>query len=178
MRELATAASVERFFRALGARASSPAKVYVTGGVTAVLLGFRASTVDVDVKLVPDSDELLRAIPRLKEELHVNVELAAPDQFIPPLPGWQERSRFICQEGPVSFFHYDFYAQALSKLQRGHAKDLADAGALVTSGLVEPRPLLAHFEAIEPDLYRYPAIDAATFRRAVEAFVHDHPGSP
>ncbi len=51
-----------------------------------MLLGFRSSTVDIDVKLIPDSDELLWAIPKLKEELRVNVELAAPDQFIPPLP--------------------------------------------------------------------------------------------
>ncbi len=62
---------------------------------SAVLLGFRASTVDIDLKLIPDSDELLRAIPKLKEELQVNVELASPDQFIPPLPEWRERSRFI-----------------------------------------------------------------------------------
>jgi hypothetical protein len=171
MRELATAGTIDRFFRALGARASSPSRVYVTGGATAVLLGFRASTLDVDLKMIPDRDELLRAIPRLKEELRVNVELAAPDQFIPPLPGWQERSRFIRQEGSLSFFHYDFYAQALSKLQRGHGKDLADARALVAGGFVEPERLRALFEAIEPDLYRYPAIDPASFRRSVEAFV-------
>lgn len=175
MRELATAHRIDLFFRALGSRASAPARVYVTGGVTAVLLGFRASTLDVDLKMVPDSDELLRAIPRLKDELRVNVELAAPDQFIPPLPGWQERSRFIRQEGPVSFFHYDFYAQALSKLQRGHEKDLADARSLVASGLVEPERLVELFEAIEPDLFRYPAIDPATFRRSVQDFVEEGP---
>jgi len=173
MRELATSETIERFFRALGPRASSPSRIYVTGGVTAVLLGFRSSTVDIDVKLIPDSDELLRAIPNLKEELRVNVELAAPDQFIPPLPGWQERSRFICQEGALSFFHYDFYAQALSKIQRGHTKDLADVHSLVAQGLVGRERLLDLFEAIEPDLYRYPAIDPASFRRAVEELVNE-----
>lgn len=80
MRELATSETIERFFRALGERASSPSRIYVTGGVTAVLLGFRASTVDIDVKMIPDSDVLLRAIPKLKEQLRVNVELAAPDR--------------------------------------------------------------------------------------------------
>lgn len=34
--------------------------------------------VDVDIKLVPDRDEILREIPRLKEALNVIVELAAP----------------------------------------------------------------------------------------------------
>lgn len=171
MRELATSETIDRFFRALGRAASSASRVYLTGGVTAVLLGFRSSTVDIDLKLIPDSDEVLRAIPRLKEELQVNVELAAPDQFIPPLPGWQERSRFICKEGPLSFYHYDFYAQALAKIQRGHEKDLADARAFVDEGLVEPDRLRELFEAIEPDLYRYPAIDPGAFRRAVENFL-------
>ena len=170
MRELATPETIERFLRALGRAASSPSRIYLTGGATAILLGFRASTVDIDLKLIPDSDEILRAIPRLKDELRVNVELAAPDQFIPPLPGWQERSRFIRQEGPLSLYHYDFYAQALAKLQRGHEKDLADARAFVEAGLVEPGRLRELFEAIEPDLYRYPAIDPRAFRRSVEQF--------
>lgn len=175
MRELATGETIDRFFRALGERASSPSRVYVTGGATAVLLGLRGSTVDIDVKLIPDSDEVLRAIPRLKEELRINVELAAPDQFIPPLPGWQERSRFIRQEGSIGFFHYDFYAQALAKIQRGHAKDLTDARGLVAAGLVDPEKLFQLFERIESELFRYPAIDPSSFRRAVEEFVSAQP---
>ncbi|HUO86948.1 MAG TPA: DUF6036 family nucleotidyltransferase [Thermoanaerobaculia bacterium] len=175
MRELATGESIDRFFRSLGERAASPSRVYVTGGATAVLLGLRASTVDIDLKLIPESDEILRAIPRLKEELRINVELAAPDQFIPPLPGWQERSRFIRLEGRIAFYHYDFYAQALAKIQRGHGKDLADARGLVAEGLVDPERLFELFERIEPDLFRYPAIDPSSFRRAVEEFVSAPP---
>lgn len=171
MRELATAERIDRFFQALGRAASSPSRVYLTGGVTAVLLGFRSSTVDIDLKLIPDSDEILRAIPKLKEELRVNVELAAPDQFIPPLPRWQERSLFVRKEGPLSFYHYDFYAQVLSKLQRGHQKDLTDARAFVEQGLVEADRLRELFETIQPDLYRYPAIDPETFRRSVRSFL-------
>ena len=33
-----------------------------------------------------------------KDTLDVNVELAAPDQFIPALPGWRERSEFIAEQ--------------------------------------------------------------------------------
>lgn len=171
MRPLADARRVERFMEALGRAARSAVRVYLTGGATAVLEGWRETTVDVDLKLVPDADEILRAIPRLKEELGINVELAAPDQFIPELPGWRERSRFVRQIGLVSFFHYDFYAQTLSKLERGHDKDLLDAGNMVRSGLVEPDELLRLFGEIESRLYRYPAIDPATFRSAVEDFV-------
>ena len=82
------------------------------GGATAVLRGWRDSTIDIDLKAIPDTDELLRRLSALKERLEVNVELASPDDFIPALPGWQERSRFIQQEGKLTFLHYDFYAQA------------------------------------------------------------------
>lgn len=156
---------------ALGRASRSPARVYLTGGATAVLEGWRQTTLDVDLKLVPDADEILRAIPRLKEEIGINVELAAPDQFIPALPGWQERSRFIRQAGRVSFFHYDLYAQALSKLERGHDKDLLDVEHMVRTGGIELTELLRLFGEIEPQLYRYPAIDPPTFKHAVEEFV-------
>ncbi len=171
MRPLATAERVEQFMEALGRTSRSPARVYLTGGATAVLEGWRETTVDVDLKLVPDSDEILRAIPRLKEKLGINVELASPDQFIPELPGWRERSPFIRQIGEVSFFHYDLYSQALSKLERGHDKDLLDVGYMVRTGRVEPAELLRLFEEIDPRLYRYPAIDPASFRLTVEEFV-------
>lgn len=171
MRELATSERIEAFFRLLGRAASKPCRLYVTGGVTAVILGFRPTTLDIDLEIHPESDEILRAIPRLKEELRLNVELAAPHHFIPPLPGWQERSRFIRQEGPVSVLHYDFYGQVLSKLERGHTKDLEDVRQFLARRLVEPATLMELFEAIEPDLYRYPAIDPAAFRRAVEELI-------
>ena len=44
---------------------------------------------------------------------------------------------------------------------------------MVAEGLVEKPQLRSLFDAIEPDLYRYPAIDPASFRRAVEAFIDD-----
>ncbi len=156
---------------ALGRATRTPARVYLTGGATAVLEGWRETTIDVDLKLTPDTDEILRAISRLKEQIGINVELAAPDQFIPELPGWRERSRFIRQAGRLSFFHYDLYAQALSKLERGHDKDLIDVGHRMCSGRIEPRELRRFFEEIEPRLDRFPVIDPATFRRAVEEFV-------
>ena len=36
-------------------------RVYLTGGATAVLHGWRSTTIDLDLKLVPDDDALLRA---------------------------------------------------------------------------------------------------------------------
>ena len=74
-------------------------------------------------------------------------------------------------EGRVSFHHFDLCAQALAKVERGHAQDVADVRDMVSRGLVTPAAAWAHFEAIEPRLYRYPAIDPDSFRAAMsEAF--------
>jgi hypothetical protein len=106
----------------------------------------------------------------------VNVELPAPDGFAPALPGWDERSPFIGRCGPVEFFHYDLYGQALSTVLRGHQKDIDDARALVRLGKVEPSMMLSLVDEIEPELMRYPALNPAATRLRAEAFVHGiHP---
>ena len=78
--------------RALGAEAPAEGVCYFAGGATAVLLGWREATLDIDIKLAPDQDQLLRALPAIKDELQVNVELASPAEFIPLPNGWEERS--------------------------------------------------------------------------------------
>jgi hypothetical protein len=174
MREQADLARIERFMRELGPEAAADGRAYLTGGTTAVLLGWRATTIDVDIKLVPEDEGALRAIPRLKEALRLNVELAAPSDFIPAPPGWEERSPYIRREGRLSFHHFDLYAQALSKVERGHVQDLEDVREMVGRGLVEPGRARELFELIEPQLHRYPAIDPPAFRAAVEsAFTDD-----
>lgn len=169
MRALADADRIGKFMQALAADAREEGRVYFTGGATAVLSGWRASTIDVDLKLVPEQDALLRAIPRLKEQLQLNVELASPIDFIPVPPGWEDRSPFVARHGRLSFHHFDLYAQALAKVERGHAQDMADVHEMRRRSLVDASRALKYFQRIEPELYRYPAIDPAAFRRAVEA---------
>src|SRR5260221_3130846 len=152
---------------ALGRRASGPGRVYVVGGASAVLYGWRDTTVDVDIKLDPEPGGVFEAIRELKDELDLNVELAAPDDFIPALPGWQGRSPYIATDGEVDFYHYDFLSQALAKIERGHSQDVEDVRHMVESGLVDSDALMPAFTQIEPLLARYPAIDAAAFRRKV-----------
>ena len=96
---------------------------------------------------------------------------ATPDDFIPALPGWEARSRFISREGMIDFFHYDFYGQALAKIERGHSTDLRDVREMIERRLIEPARLLDLFSRIEDQLYKYPAIDAKSFRKAVETFI-------
>ena len=175
MRQLADAEGIRRFMRALGTAADVECAAYLTGGATAVLHGWRAATVDVDLLLAPESDRLLRAIAELKNELRINVELVSPADFIPVPAGWEDRSLFAAREGRVSFYHYDPYSQVLAKIERGHEQDLDDVRSFVASGLVELSRAHALFAEIEPQLYRFPAVDPGAFRRAVDQALADPP---
>ncbi len=169
MREVADRARIEAFLAALAREATTETSIYVVGGTSAVLVGWRPATIDVDLVMRPESDAMLRAIPLLKEKMQLNVELASPDQFIPVPPGWEERSPVITRIGRVTIRHYDFCAQALAKVERGHARDLADVDAMLARGLISPADVRAQFARMEPELYRFPAIDPPSFRQAVDA---------
>ena len=168
MHPIADDASLRAFMRELGREADVESSVYFTGGATAVLLGWRRSTIDANIRFIPDSDRLLRATPRLKESLRINVDLTSPADFIPELPGWKERSIFIAREGRISFHHYDLYSQALSKVERGHRQDLEDVEVMLKRRLIDPRKALELFAAIEPYFYRDPAISGPSFQSAAE----------
>jgi hypothetical protein len=147
--------------------------VYLTGGATAVLYGWRSTTIDIDMRMSPESDAIQRAIPELKERFSINVEYASPADFIPVKEGWEERSRFAAHSGRVSVYHFDLYAQALAKLERGHERDLSDVRAMVDRKLIDPAGLLPYFNEIAPSLYKFPAIDPASFREKVKAFCRE-----
>ncbi|MCA1834382.1 MAG: hypothetical protein ABR548_15560 [Actinomycetota bacterium] len=170
MRELATAERINRFLHELGRASSAQSTLYLTGGATAVLVGWRDSTIDVDIKLVPETNELLRSIPRLKENLRVNVELASPDQFIPVKEGWESRSPFVMDTGCLTVRHFEFCAQAVGKLERAHTQDLADVEAMVERNLISREQIIDYFEAIRGFLYRFPAIDPRAFERSIRMF--------
>jgi hypothetical protein len=168
MRPPVDAPRIREFAHRLGRVAPDRMRVYLTGGATAVLEGWRASTIDIDVRFEPESDAVLRELVAVKDRLGINVELASPPDFIPELPGWRERSPLVFRDGNVDVHHFDPYSQALSKIERGFAHDLADVQDMRKSGLIEPERLAELYEAIEPELYRYPAIDPAAFRRKLE----------
>ena len=171
MRRKVTVATLRQFMRELAAAARSPGNVYFTGGATALLLGFRHQTIDIDLKLDPEPEGVFEAIAALKNRLDLNVELASPDDFIPRAPDWRERSRHIDSIGPLQFFHYDLALQALAKLERGHAQDLEDVTSLLRGGYVTREELRKKFTRIEPGLLRYPAIDPQQFKRKVAEFL-------
>jgi hypothetical protein len=168
MRQKVSADRLAKFMKSLAHGQRKRARVYLVGGATAVLLGWRDTTIDVDLKIVPEIDEVLRRLPQIKEDLQLNVELASPDDFVPALPGWEERSTYIGREGAIEFFHYDFYGQALAKIERGHTTDRRDVEEMISQGLVDPARLLELFSRVENELYKYPAIDPKSLKQAVE----------
>jgi hypothetical protein len=166
---------IRAFVEALARAASGEVTLYLVGGATAVTSGWRATTIDIDFRLEPEDDGAMRSLPRLKDDLSINVELASPLDFLPELPGWRDRSPFVLRVGSLTVRQFDLYAQALAKLERGFAQDLADVDAMVSRGLVLPGELLRLFEAIVDELYRFPAVDADHLRSMVEDLLR--PGS-
>ena len=145
-------------------------RVFIVGGGTAVLLGWRASTIDAD--LHADRDEVFRDIQGVKERLGLNVEFARPEHFVPPLEGSDGRHLFIRAEGNVSFFHYDPYAQVFSKVVRGFRQDMEDARRFVATGLVDPERFRALVNGIPAKAYaKYPALSPAAVQEAVDDFL-------
>jgi hypothetical protein len=174
MREQLSREKLLEFLKKLGRGATSKGNCYLTGGATAVLIGWRNTTIDVDLKFDPEPEGVFEAIPQLKTDLNINVELASPDDFIPEMQGWRERSQSIGQFDQIAVFHYDFISQALAKLERGHEKDLDDVKQMMARGLVFKEGLARGLEEIRPRLKRYPAIDETQFIEKVNKFLTEH----
>ena len=159
MEELARSAPAGEFFR-----------VYIVGGGTAVLAGWRSATIDVD--LYADRDAVFRDIQAIKERLELNIEFARPEHFVPPLAGSDRRHVFIERVGNVEYFHYDPYAQLLSKIVRGFRKDVLDARHFLQSRMVEPGTFRDLVHRIPESAYaKYPSLSHDAVNSAVDEFL-------
>lgn len=148
--------------------------VYLVGGGTAVLEGWRNVSLDVD--LFAEDEAVFRDIQAIKERLDVNVEFARPEHFVPPLPGSRDRHVHIRTSGTVSFYHYDPYAQAFSKIVRGFERDLDDAEQFIRTGMVEPQRLRELVHAIDEQIYsKYPSLTRSAVTGAVDSFLEKAP---
>jgi hypothetical protein len=168
MRGLVTQELTELFFKRIGESVKERGTIFLNGGATALFYGARQQTLDIDLKIDLEPKGIFEAIAILKEEIQINIELASPDQFLPPLPGWRERSIFIGIYGNISFYHYDLYSQVLSKIERGHGQDLLDVDFYFKKGLVEKEQLKTLFSQIESECIRYPAIDIKSLKKKLE----------
>lgn len=155
--------------KSVGSALKKSAKFYLTGGATALLYDFRVGTIDIDI--AGDMDELFSFIPKLKEHLQINIEMAKPTDFIPSLPGERGRHITIGTFGRATFMHFDPYAQAFSKIVRGHETDIADVKALASAKLVDIKKLCGMVKKIpDADFSRYPRLNRSAVEAAVESF--------
>ena len=148
---------------AMGTAIPGEGSIYFTGGASALLFGWRESTIDADLSADPEPKGFFEALPKLKIQLNANLEIASPSDFIPELPGWRERSRFIARHGRLDFHHYDFYSQALTKILRSYDRDQVDVRGMFATGLINSLRLRELFDSIKPQLIRYPKIDPVEF---------------
>ncbi len=145
-------------------------RVFFVGGCTAVLQGWRESTIDAD--LYSDKDEIFRDVQGIKERLQLNIEFARPEDFVPALVGTKDRHVFIETVGKVSFYHYDPYAQLLSKVVRGFNRDMQDARRFLASGMVESKRFRALVNGIPDAAYsKYPVLSRQAVLEAVDDFL-------
>lgn len=159
---------LREFLAALDEFADQDLRVYLSGGACALLHGWRDETIDVDLHVEPPSEAFLRGLSVLKRRLDVAIDLASPIHVLPELPRWRERSPFVCAGRRVTVFEFDPYAQTLAAIVRGHANDLPMVHERLRSGQVDPATLRLFLDAIEPELVRFPALDAVALREDVE----------
>lgn len=174
MRADANAERIRALLDALGRHARAGDRLYLTGGATAVLTGWRGATRDVDILLEGGEDRLLRVLAQIKDTLDINVELASPLDFLPAPGDWRTRSPSVGRFGNLEVFHVPYDLQALAKLSRGFDQDLADVGQMLARDLTTKARLQATLAEIEPSLYRFPTVNGSRLREAVAAL----PGAP
>lgn len=68
-------------------------------------------------------------------------------------------------------------AQALSKLSRGFDRDIKDVQAMYKQKLFSLRELRDCFEAIAPELIRFPSLNPNVLRSRVEKFIERFEGN-
>ena len=164
-----TARLLREFMRAVGKIVKQQATFYSTGGSTAILYGFREGTIDIDI--AGDMDEIFSHIPDLKKQMNINIEMTKPTDFVPSLQGEKDRHLPIATFGKASFMHFDPYAQAFSKIVRGHRTDIIDAKGLVTAKLVDVQRLVDIVRALPDETFaKYPRLDRTAVQVAVESF--------
>jgi hypothetical protein len=66
MRSTVDPQKIEQLMKALGREAHGTGSIYFTGGASALLMGWRSSTVDIDIRLDSEPPGIFQAIAKLK----------------------------------------------------------------------------------------------------------------
>lgn len=167
MRQSVDKAAIDSFLQHLGRTFRKPARLYLVGGAALVHLEERPGfTQAIDIQGGGANEgEFIVAIHRLIQQMQVNVEFASPVDFIPLPTQWEMHSRFIGRYGTIDVFYFDFYSIALSKIERGNSRDIADVKLLVQQGIITLSELDIAYQEVLSQLGkgRYPRITPQRF---------------
>jgi hypothetical protein len=167
MRPSVDKTAIESFLQQLGRTFRKPGRLYLVGGAALVHAGVRPGfTQDIDIQVSGANEgELIVAIQRLIQQLQINVEFASPADFIPLPSQWEMHAQYVGRYGVVDVFYFDFYSIALSKIERGNSRDIADVELLVQQGIITLNELDAAYREVLAQLGqgRYPRITPQRF---------------
>ncbi len=178
MREPVTDQKLYLFLEVFGKKLRESGRVYLTGGSTALLKKWRNTTLDIDLSAKPEPKNFFESIAEIKNELQINIELASPNDFVPELEGWENRSEFIGRYGNTDFYHFDYYSQAFSKLSRGHVRDLKDVEEMHAAGFIQPTRFLELFVQAQSKIIKYPALSAEKLKETIHNWCSSHDSNP
>lgn len=160
-------AAIESFLRQLGRTFRKRGRLYLVGGAALVHLGLRSGlTQDIDVQVGGANEgELIVAIQQLIQQMQINVEFASPGDFMPLPSQWEAHARYVGRYGQIDVFYFDFYSIALSKIERGNDRDIADVKLLVQQGVITLSELDAAYQEVLAQLGkgRYPRVTPQQF---------------
>jgi hypothetical protein len=160
-------AAIESFLRQLGRTFHKPGRLYLVGGAALVHLGLRSGlTQDIDVQVGGANEgDLIVAIQQLIQQMQINVEFASPGDFMPLPSQWEAHVRYVGRYGQIDVFYFDFYSIALSKIERGNDRDIADVKLLVQQGIITLSELDAAYQEVLAQLGkgRYPRVTPQRF---------------
>ncbi len=167
MRPSVDKTAIESFLQQLGRTFRKPGRLYLVGGAALVHAGVRPGfTQDIDIQVSGANEgELIVAIQRLIQQMQINVEFASPADFIPLPSQWEMHAQYAGRYGGVDVFYFDFYSIALSKIERGNSRDIADVKLLVQQGIITLNELDEAYREVLAQLGqgRYPRITPQRF---------------
>ncbi|HEU0002081.1 MAG TPA: DUF6036 family nucleotidyltransferase [Ktedonobacteraceae bacterium] len=173
MRQGVDKAAIESFLQQLGKTFRKLGRLYLVGGAALVHMGVRSGfTQDIDVQVSgADEGDLIVAIQRMIERMQINVEFASPVDFIPLPKQWEAHARFVGRYGMIDVFYFDFYSIALSKMERGNSRDIADVQLLVQQSIITLDELDNAYQEVLAQLGkgRYPRITPKRFTERYQA---------
>ena len=169
MRKPVTEPGCREFMRAIAAEAREPGRIYLAGGASVVLKALARKHGGYRHHDHPRERSNPSRNPRLEGTASRQRRTVVAGAFRSAVAGMgRPQPVHRRAKASIAFHHFDFYTQALSKIERAHRKDLLDVDSMIRDGLVDPKRLLALFEEVDDQLYRYPALNPPTLRAAVE----------